>query len=102
MSTCAPMAYSILYYTALMSLWEWVSPRKRGLVNGIITMTRVFSILLMLIFELGLLNSDGLLTNKNVYPRAIIDNFTVFLTIFGSIQAFFMFFTMIFYKRNDI
>jgi hypothetical protein len=96
------MANSILYYSAMMSLWEWVSPRNRGLATGLINTARVVSILLMLIFELGLLNRDGIITNNNVYPRAIIDNFKTFLAIFGSIQAFFMLTTMVFYKRNEI
>jgi len=85
-----------------MSLWEWVSPRKRGLVNGLISMTRVFSVLLILIFELGLLNTDGLITDKNVYPRQTVAKFKMFIQIFGSIQAFLMLFTMIFFKRNEV
>jgi len=96
-----PMATSILQFTAFMSLWEWVSPNKRGLVTGAVNMFGVLAMALVLIFELTIINRNGLVADDTLYPKTIVEQFKKFILIFAAVQAVFGLFSIFVYQRND-
>ena len=103
MVSVAPLGYSLLNYTALMSLWEWVGPNRRGLVTGLVSMSRVVSISLMIVIEMTLLNNKGLITDEHsLFPKSMVKKLKMFIYLSGSIQVFLGMVTMFTFKRNQV
>ena len=104
MSIVGPLACSILFYTSLMSLWEWVGPSRRGLATGLITMSRSIAISVMIVFEMTLLNNQGIITSKDggLYPEEMVKSLQLYIYIFGGTQLFLGFVSMLTFKRNKV
>jgi len=103
MVSVAPLGYSLLNFTALMSLWEWVGPTRRGLVTGLISMARIVSISVMIVIEMTVLNNKGIIIDKkSLYPEAMVHRLNMFIYVAGSTQVFLGLVTMFTFKRNQV
>ena len=84
MATVGPLGYSLLNLTAILSLWEWVGPQRRGLATGLVSMVRVIAVSVVLVFEMTLLNNKGVVVSKEgLFSRQIFERFKLFIWICG-------------------
>ena len=57
---------SILYMAALQLAWEWFSPKRRGLVNGVVIGFKSLSISLVLFLQVMMIESKNLAPIENL------------------------------------
>ena len=74
-STVSSIGSSIMLMVALQLAWEWFSPQRRGLVNGVVVGFKACSIALVIFLQVLMIESKNLapIENLSSNPPANVD-----------------------------